>query len=45
MAQSVVDGSVAQTVEEEEDEFGPVLIKKLEASAVVLPFRRRIWKF
>lgn len=30
MAQSVVDGSVARTVEEEEDDFGPLLIKKLE---------------
>lgn len=30
MAQSLADGSVARTVEEEEEDFGPLLIKKLE---------------
>lgn len=30
MAQSIADGSVARTVEEEEEEMGPISIKKLE---------------
>lgn len=30
MAQSIAESSVGHTVEEEEEDFGPLLIKKLE---------------
>lgn len=35
MAQSIANGSIAQTVEEDEEDFGPLLIKKLEVCFVV----------
>lgn len=44
MAQSVADGSVARTVEEEEDDFGPLLIKKLEVCTQLVESTVTIWK-